>query len=43
VASLVDELELDRQYLAARDRLSQVETEAARSAVASFRALGGGW
>lgn len=43
VASLSDELELDRQYLGARDRLSQVETDAARSLVASFRALGGGW
>jgi NodT family efflux transporter outer membrane factor (OMF) lipoprotein len=42
-ASLFDELELDRQYLSARDRLSQVETDAARSLVASFRALGGGW
>lgn len=42
-ASLIDELELDREYLRARDRLSQVETDAARSLVASFRALGGGW
>jgi outer membrane protein TolC len=30
-ASLVDELELDRDYLAARDRLSQAETDAARA------------
>jgi outer membrane protein TolC len=42
-ASLVDELELDRDYLAARDRLSQAETDAARARVAGFRALGGGW
>lgn len=42
-ASLIDELELDRDYLAARDRLSRVETDAARALVASFRALGGGW
>jgi len=42
-ASLIDELELDREYLSARDRLSQVETDAARASVASFRALGGGW
>jgi NodT family efflux transporter outer membrane factor (OMF) lipoprotein len=42
-ASLTDELELDREYLNARDRLSQVETDAARALVASFRALGGGW
>jgi len=42
-ASLIDELELERDYLAARDRLSRVETDAARARVASFRALGGGW
>jgi NodT family efflux transporter outer membrane factor (OMF) lipoprotein len=42
-ASLLDELELDRQYLAAQDRLSQAETETARATVAGFRALGGGW
>jgi NodT family efflux transporter outer membrane factor (OMF) lipoprotein len=42
-ASLMDELELDRQVLAARDRLSQAETDSARALVASFRALGGGW
>lgn len=42
-ASLFDELELDRQYLAAQDRLSQVETDSARATVAGFRALGGGW
>jgi outer membrane protein TolC len=42
-SSLLDALELDRQYLAAQDRLSQVETESARATVAGFRALGGGW
>jgi NodT family efflux transporter outer membrane factor (OMF) lipoprotein len=42
-AGLMDELELDRQVVAARDRLSQAETDAGRALVASFRALGGGW
>jgi NodT family efflux transporter outer membrane factor (OMF) lipoprotein len=42
-ASLMDELELERQVLAVRDRLSETETGAGRALVASFRALGGGW
>jgi NodT family efflux transporter outer membrane factor (OMF) lipoprotein len=41
--SLMDELELERQVLAVRDRLSETETGAGRALVASFRALGGGW
>jgi NodT family efflux transporter outer membrane factor (OMF) lipoprotein len=42
-ASLMDELELERQVLAVRDRLSETETGTGRALVASFRALGGGW
>jgi NodT family efflux transporter outer membrane factor (OMF) lipoprotein len=41
--SLIEVLDEDRQLLAARDLLSQVHTNDARSAVAAFRALGGGW
>jgi outer membrane protein TolC len=42
-ASLIDELELERQQLAAQDSLVQAETDAGRALVATFRALGGGW
>lgn len=42
-ASLMDELELERDQLDAQDRLAQSETEAGRALVATFRALGGGW
>jgi NodT family efflux transporter outer membrane factor (OMF) lipoprotein len=41
--SLIEVLDEDRQLLASRDLLSQVHTNDARSAVAAFRALGGGW
>jgi outer membrane protein TolC len=40
---LTDVLDADRQLLAARDDLENNRTEAARAAVRSFRALGGGW
>lgn len=41
--SLFEVLDEDRQLLAARDLLEKVHTDDARSAVAAFRALGGGW
>ncbi|HZV65250.1 MAG TPA: efflux transporter outer membrane subunit [Telluria sp.] len=41
--SLIEELEQDRQLLAARDQLSQADTDSNRALVATFRALGGGW
>ena len=41
--SLVEVLDEDRQLLAAQDSLARVRTDDARSAVAAFRALGGGW
>ncbi|MET0934363.1 MAG: TolC family protein, partial [Luteibacter sp.] len=41
--SLIEVLDEDRQLLASRDLLSRVHTDDARSAVAAFRALGGGW
>jgi NodT family efflux transporter outer membrane factor (OMF) lipoprotein len=40
---LTDVLDADRQLLATRDDLAQNKAEAARAAVRSFRALGGGW
>lgn len=43
VSNLMDELELERQYLAAQDRLSQAEVGTARAMVATFRSSGGGW
>ena len=36
-------LDEERQLLAAQDLLASVRTDDARSAVAAFRALGGGW
>jgi outer membrane protein TolC len=36
-------LDADARLLAARDARAQADTEAARAAVRSFRALGGGW
>ena len=36
-------LDADGNLLQARDAKAQAQTEAARAAVASFRALGGGW
>jgi len=40
---LTDVLDADRQLLATRDDLAQNKADAARAAVRSFRALGGGW
>ncbi len=40
---LTDVLDADRQLLAARDDLFGTRTDAARAAVRTFRALGGGW
>ena len=42
-ASLFEVLEQDRQLLAARDQQARVQADNARAAVATFRALGGGW
>jgi NodT family efflux transporter outer membrane factor (OMF) lipoprotein len=41
--SLFEVLDEDRQLLAARDELARVHADDARAAVATFRALGGGW
>lgn len=43
VSSLLEVLDADRRLLENRDAEIQARTAAARSAVASFRALGGGW
>jgi NodT family efflux transporter outer membrane factor (OMF) lipoprotein len=43
VIPLTDVLDADRQLLAARDDLALTRSNAARAAVGSFRALGGGW
>lgn len=43
VVSLVEVLDADTRLLATRDARAQARTEAARAAIASFRALGGGW
>jgi len=43
VVSLIEVLDADGNLLQARDAKAQAQTEAARAAVASFRALGGGW
>ncbi len=43
VISLVEVRDADRDLLAAADQLAQARAGAARAAVASFRALGGGW
>ncbi|MDP2870772.1 efflux transporter outer membrane subunit [Methyloversatilis sp.] len=43
VVSLVEVLDADSRLLRTRDARIQAEAEAARAAVASFRALGGGW
>ncbi len=40
---LTDVLDADRQLLAAQDDLALNQADAARAAVRSFRALGGGW
>ncbi|HEY3599016.1 MAG TPA: efflux transporter outer membrane subunit [Paraburkholderia sp.] len=41
--TLTDVLDADRQLLVARDDLDGTRADAARAAVAAFRALGGGW
>jgi NodT family efflux transporter outer membrane factor (OMF) lipoprotein len=43
VIGLTDVLDADRQLLVARDDLALSRESAARAAVGSFRALGGGW
>jgi len=43
VLPLLEVLDADRDLLAARDRLAAAKAGEARAAVASFRALGGGW
>lgn len=43
VIGLTDVLDADRQLLAAKDDLAVSRESAARAAVGSFRALGGGW
>jgi NodT family efflux transporter outer membrane factor (OMF) lipoprotein len=43
VVSLVEVLDADRDLLLASDRLESARAQAARAAVASFRATGGGW
>jgi len=43
VSSLIEVRDADRDLLAASDQLVQANAGAARAAVASFRALGGGW
>ena len=41
--SLIEVLDEDRQLLSARDHLALLDANDARAAVATFRALGGGW
>ncbi|WP_070106157.1 efflux transporter outer membrane subunit [Burkholderia plantarii] len=41
--TLTDVLDADRQLLVARDDLDATQADAARAAVRTFRALGGGW
>ncbi|WP_233842577.1 efflux transporter outer membrane subunit [Dyella sp. 2HG41-7] len=41
--SLLEVLDEDRQLLSSRDELARVHADDARAAVATFRALGGGW
>ena len=43
VVSLIEVLDADSNLLQARDAKAQAQTEAARAAIAAFRALGGGW
>jgi NodT family efflux transporter outer membrane factor (OMF) lipoprotein len=43
VVGLIDVLDADRQLLAASDRQAAVRADEARAAVATYRALGGGW
>jgi NodT family efflux transporter outer membrane factor (OMF) lipoprotein len=43
IVSLIEVLDADSNLLQARDAKAQAQTEAARAAIAGFRALGGGW
>jgi outer membrane protein TolC len=43
VLSLIEVLDADGNLLQMRDAKAQAQTEAARAAIASFKALGGGW
>ena len=43
VVSLIEVLDADNRLLATRDARIQARTEAARAAISSFGALGGGW
>ncbi len=43
VVSLIEVLQADENLLRAADARAQAQTESARAAVATFRALGGGW
>jgi len=43
VVSLIEVLDADRRLLETRDGAIQARAAASRGAVASFRALGGGW
>jgi outer membrane protein TolC len=43
VISLIEALDADGRLLATCDAMAQARAQAARAAVASFRALGGGW
>ncbi|HEV6965664.1 efflux transporter outer membrane subunit [Roseateles sp.] len=43
VVSLIEVLQADENLLRASDARAQAESEAARAAIASFKALGGGW
>jgi len=43
IVSLIEVLDADSNLLQARDAKAQAQTEAARAAIAAFRALGGGW
>lgn len=43
VLALIDVLDAERELLAASDQLASTRAETARAAVASYRALGGGW
>ncbi|HEY3179144.1 MAG TPA: TolC family protein, partial [Casimicrobiaceae bacterium] len=43
VVSLIEVLDADGNLLQVRDAKAQAQTEAARAAIVSFRALGGGW
>lgn len=43
IVSLIEVLQADESLLRASDARAQAQTEAARAAVAAFKALGGGW